>query len=131
MAPITTAYAALLGLVFVALSVRVIRHRRQTRTPLGPGHGPMLQRAIRAHGNFAEYVPLTLLLILLAELGGAPAWGLHATGLLLLSGRLVHAFGVSREPETYRFRVSGMALTFTAIIVAVLLCLFSLILAPG
>jgi uncharacterized protein len=123
MAPITAGYAAVLGLFFVVLSVRVIRSRRSTRTPLGSGDDPVLQRAMRVHGNFAEYAPLALVLLLLAELGGTSAWLLHGVGLSLLAGRAVHAYGVSQVDEDYRFRVLGMALTFAAIAVAALLCL--------
>ena len=63
------------------------------------------------------------MLILLTELGGAPAWLLHGLGLALLVGRSIHAYGVGQAAENYRFRVIGMALTFSAIIVAALGCL--------
>jgi hypothetical protein len=82
-----------------------------------------LQRAIRVHGNFAEYVPLALVLLLLAELGGGSPWLLHAIGLSLTTGRVAHAYGVSQANENYRFRVLGMALTFTAILVGAVSCL--------
>lgn len=113
---ITPVYAGLIALLFVLLSVRVIGARRQAKVPLGDGGDQLLLRRLRAHGNFAEYVPMAVILMALAELQGAPAFTLHAVGLLLLGGRLVHAFGVSREPENYRLRVTGMALTFTALI---------------
>lgn len=57
------------------------------------------------------------------ELGGANAWLLHGQGLSLMTGRLVHAIGVSRDDKNYRFRVLGMAKTFAAIIVAAVSCL--------
>lgn len=66
-------YAALLSLLFVALSIRTLRLRRRLSVSLGDdGHSAMV-RAIRAHGNFAEYVPLGLLLIAGAETLDAPA----------------------------------------------------------
>lgn len=123
MAPVTAVYAALLGLLFVSLSSRVIRSRRSARIPLGSGDDVRLQRAMRVHGNFAEYVPLALILSLLAELGGTSAWLLHGVGLSLLTGRVVHAYGVSQADENYRFRVLGVALTFAAIIASALGCL--------
>jgi uncharacterized membrane protein YecN with MAPEG domain len=117
---VTPVYAALMALLFVLLSLRVIAARRQSSVPLGDGGDPILLRRLRAHGNFAEYAPLAIVLMVLAELQDAPVVALHIIGLLLLGGRLVHAFGVSREPENYRLRVTGMALTFTALIMGAL-----------
>ena len=113
---ITPVYAGLLTLVFVALSIRVIGARRGARVSLGDGGDRALLRRQRVHGNFAEYVPLALVLMLLAELQGVPRPVVHGLGLALLAGRLVHAAGVSREPENFKLRVTGMALTFTALI---------------
>lgn len=111
-------YAALLGMVFVALSIRTLRLRRRLRIAIGDGDNPLLLRAIRTHANFAEYVPLGLLLIAGCEQGAAPARFLHALGLLLLTGRLVHAYGVSKEAEVFAYRVAGMTLTFTCYLTA-------------
>lgn len=108
-------YAPLLAVLFVVLSVRTLRLRRQLRIPIGDSGDPRLKRAMRVHANFAEYVPFTLLLVLLAEMQGAPAALLHAACASLLIGRLSHALGVSRTDENYRYRVLGMALTFVAI----------------
>jgi uncharacterized membrane protein YecN with MAPEG domain len=52
---------------------------------------------------------------LLLELGNAPAPLVHAVGLCLLLGRVMHALGVSRSPEQLPIRVVGMALTFSAL----------------
>ena len=111
----TPIYAGLLALMLVVLSVRVIRVRRTARVALGDGGDVLLQRRTRVQANFSEYVPLCLLLMLLAELQGVPALALHAIGLLLLLGRISHAYGVSQEPETFTFRVAGMAMTFAAL----------------
>lgn len=119
MLPITALYAAPLALGFILLSVRVIRARGASGVPLGVAEGP-LQRAVRAHGNFAEYAPFALLLIAFCEANGLPAWALHGLGVALLAGRALHAAGIVREPEDFRWRVAGMALTFTVIGVAAL-----------
>jgi uncharacterized membrane protein YecN with MAPEG domain len=111
-------YSALLGLVFVALSIRTLRLRRRLRIPLGDGGNDLRLRAIRTHANFAEYVPLGLLLLAGIEFVDAAAWLVHVSGISLLAGRLIHAFGVSRPAEVLAFRVAGMALTFTSYLVA-------------
>jgi uncharacterized membrane protein YecN with MAPEG domain len=64
--PITALYAALLTMLFVVLSVRVIAMRRGSGAALGDGGNPELLRRIRVQGNFAEYVPLGLVLLRLA-----------------------------------------------------------------
>ena len=122
--PITTLYAALLAVVFVVLSVRVIMVRKGAKVSLGDGGNAGLLRRIRAHANFAEYVPLALLLMGLAETLLAPRFWLHAIGLTLLVGRLLHAYGVSADLKTFAPRATGMALTFTALLTLVATCLW-------
>ncbi len=121
---VTPLYAALLGLVFIALSIRTIRLRRRYRVGVGDGNHAELQRAARVHANFAEYVPLALLLIYFAETGGGPLPLIHVLAIALLCGRLLHAYGVSQVRENYRYRTAGMVLTFSVIITA---CLFLLL----
>jgi hypothetical protein len=113
-------YAALLAIVFVTLSVRTIRMRRRTRVAVGDGGNEAMLRAMRAHGNFAEYVPFALLLLAFAEVANAAQWLLHALCGTLLVGRCVHAWGVSQVKENFRFRVFGMAMTFAVITIAAL-----------
>ena len=108
--------ASLLAILFVGLSVRVILHRRSVRVALGAGEDRELQRRMRVHANFSEYTPLALILLFLAEIQQGPELFIGAGAALLLLGRLCHAFGVSRTPENFRFRVSGMSMTFTSIL---------------
>ncbi|NKE45602.1 glutathione metabolism protein [Roseomonas frigidaquae] len=114
MLPVTAFYAAPLALAFVVLSTRVIRARRLYQQPLGTAHR-LVERAARAHGNFAEAAPLALLLLALCEANGLPSWALHVLGVTLLAGRGFHALGIGREPEVFRWRVLGTGLTLTMI----------------
>ncbi|CAG1020381.1 partial Inner membrane protein YecN, partial [Patescibacteria group bacterium] len=68
---ITPIYAALLAIIFVFLSISTIKTRRELKIPLGDGKNQKLIKLIRAHSNFAEYVPFALLLIYMAEAQGA------------------------------------------------------------
>ncbi len=113
---ITPFYAGLLTFVFVFLSVRVIGVRRGASVALGDGGVPALLRRARVQANFAEYVPLALVLMLMMELQNAPALALHGLGVALLGGRAIHAFGVSQDPEPMRLRVIGMATTFMVLV---------------
>jgi len=115
---ITSFYAALLALLFIFLSKRVITTRREERVSIGDGNNPRLCRAIAVHNNFAQYVPFALLLITFVELSAAPVWLVHLLGLLLLAGRVLHVYGVGREPENFRMRTWAMVLTFTVLAIA-------------
>jgi uncharacterized protein len=124
-------YASILALMFVGLSLRTLGMRRRLKIAIGDAGNPEMLRAMRVHSNFAEYVPLGLLLILLAAGSGAHPQLVHFLGLTLLTGRLSHAYGVSQSRENYRFRVAGMALTFTSLITSSLYLLFSQVSAFG
>ncbi len=115
MLTITALYAALIAILFVVLSIRVIRQRNRANIFLGGAsttQAPQLLRAIRAHGNCAEYAPFALLLLALVDLQGAPPWGVHSLGLMLLAGRCAHAIGLSCTPQITPLRIGGMLLTF-------------------
>ena len=115
--PATSLYAALLAALFLVLSLRVVQARKRNHVVLGTPHR-LVERAVRAHGNCAEYVPFGLVLLGLLEGMGLPAWGVHALGTAFLAGRVLHAWGISQEPEVLRRRVFGMGLTFAVLGVA-------------
>ncbi|HGG65737.1 MAG TPA: hypothetical protein ENK34_14315 [Rhodobacteraceae bacterium] len=120
MITVTPLYAGLVALLFVYLSFRVITVRRSDRISLGDGGKSDMAKRIRAQGNCAEYAPIALILLALAEFQGAPVWVLHLLGIMLLSGRIIHAWGLSQSPQNLNARVLGMLLTlimitFTAI----------------
>lgn len=118
----TILYAALLAVLFLVLTFRTILFRRGLRVALGDGGSNALQRAIRAHANFAEYVPIAILLLALVEASGGSVVLVHALGGALLLGRLLHALGISRVREPLPLRMVGMVLT-TGVIAVSAVCL--------
>jgi len=78
-------YAALLALLFVGLSVRTLRLRRALRIAVGDAGNPVMLRAMRVHANFAEYVPVTVLVLYFAESAGAAPLLVHALRACLRS----------------------------------------------
>ena len=92
---VTPIYAGLLALLFFVLSLRVVKLRGHGAS-LGDGGNPLLLRRIRAHGNFAEYVPFILLMMGVLELSHYSAYLLHALGIALLIARLLHGYAVIR-----------------------------------
>ena len=115
---ITPLYAGLLALFYVGLSGWVIRVRVRQKVLSGDNGDPVMINAMRTHANFAEYVPLALILIVLAEAQGAPAAALHALGAALLLARIMHAVGLGRQPHIPALRGGGAALTFLVLLLA-------------
>lgn len=117
----TSIIAAILTIIFVKLSFAVIGLRRKNKVGLGSGGYDDLERAIRAQGNFAEYVPIALILIACLELNGATWWLVILPGITLTIGRLIHAKGINEQPPNFSSRVLGMKFTFGTLITLVIL----------
>lgn len=122
--PITAFYAALTALVFVWLSLRVIALRRAEGISLGSGGDPVLERRIRAQANCAEYAPIGLVLLLLAEAQGLWPGLVHLFGALLLGGRVAHGHALGASGSNPAGRIGGMVLTLTQILVTALALLW-------
>lgn len=113
---ITLVTAGFCGLLFFILSFRVVQGRQAHKVMLGDGgHDPLLAR-IRAHANFAEYVPFILVLIGAIEFRvGSGNETLAATGILLFLLRIAHAIGMGRAAPN-PFRIAGAAGTWIILI---------------
>jgi uncharacterized protein len=127
--PISSLYAALAAILFVYISVQVIRCRVKYKVVLQDGGIDIMARHVRAHANFTESVPLILILMVLMELGNAASPALlHCMGVALIVGRISHFYSLTRhEPKAaeqgkmdLRFRQAGMVLTFTPLMVGAL-----------
>ena len=118
---VTSVIASVLTIIFVRLSFAVIGLRRKNKVGLGSGGHEDLERAIRAQGNFAEYVPFGIILIACLELNGAPWWLVIIPGITLIIGRLIHAKGINEPPPDFSKRVLGMKLTFMTLIALVVM----------
>jgi uncharacterized membrane protein YecN with MAPEG domain len=120
---VTLLYAGLLTLWFVVLSVRVVNLRRGGII-FGDNGDPGVIRIVRAQANFAEYVPLALLLMGFLEVSHYSIYLLHALGLTLLVARLLHGLGLSFGWKIRTTRVAGAALTFIVLLIEAILCLY-------
>lgn len=107
-------YAGILALLIVWLSLNVIKLRRTNKVSLGDGGEPDLQVAIRSQGNATEYIPISLILLILLELSGASVLVVHVGGIAIIVGRVLHAKGLLAE--NLRYRVLEMQVTFFTII---------------
>ncbi|KAF1821900.1 uncharacterized protein K489DRAFT_370804 [Dissoconium aciculare CBS 342.82] len=99
--PITGTFAVPLGLYYVLLSGRVVAQRLQSKKltdqPVGGAAADTngLAASIRAQVNFAENVPLALILAGIVELNGGSRRVLTGALSVLVAARVLHAhFGL-------------------------------------
>lgn len=125
--PATALAAAVLGLLVVVLAARVSVLRVRHKVSLGDGDNRDLARAIRAHGNTVEFVPLFLIMLLAYELIIGPCLWASIVAAGFVAGRVLFAWGMWRRALS-RSRQLGAALSYLAIIaMAVLLVLAVLV----
>jgi uncharacterized membrane protein YecN with MAPEG domain len=123
---LTAIYAAVLALIFVALTMWVSAARFRFRVNHGDGGNTELQRRIRSHANFAEFVPLILILVALLEAGGAARFTIHALLLPLVIARIMHPIGMVAPEfsvQQFAFRAPGAAVTWAVMVIAAVLLL--------
>lgn len=119
---VTALYAMPLAALFLLLWFRVTIARSTLKVSIGDAGDSGLHEKVRQHGNFIEWVPIVLLLMLLAEGNGAEAIWLHISGGLLLFGRLVHPFGLTAANAAHPLRIVGNTASLLAT-VNVIACL--------
>ena len=120
-------YAGIFGILAVMLTLNVIRCRFKYKIGLGDGGHPSVQKAMRAHGNFIETVPLALLLIVYVQ---SVSFNLsleilHGLCGGLLVSRLLHMWGMARSSGTTWQRFIGMIGTIAVIVSASALLIYT------
>lgn len=112
--PITTFITGALAVLQVPLTVLVSYMRGRTGIQFLDGGNETLLRRIRAHANFVETVPITLIAMACAELSGASAGMLWRGGICLLAGRAIHVWAALNVKGWGLPRIVAMLLTFYA-----------------
>jgi uncharacterized membrane protein YecN with MAPEG domain len=123
--PITATLAACLALLALPLTIHISVRRAVIGVKAGVIHkavfsdtgNDMLRNAVRAFGNFMEYVPLAILLIAIMEIQGAPASLLWGLGGVFLAGRIIHAVSMTFIPLIPAPRGFAMFTTYAAYVV--------------
>jgi len=124
--PITALYAGLLGLLAIGLANQVLYARlRAERLPTWKP-----DTVLRVQANFVENVPLALLLLLVLELQRAPASVLHTLGAALVICRVLHAWGMSRNPGANYPRLIGAQGTFLLVSIMSMAAIFGFLQQP-
>ena len=113
MIPVTLIFVSVFILAQIPLTVLVGLHRLKTNIQFLDGGDTTMMWRMRAHANFTETVPITLLAMAATETMGAPSELLWAAGVSLAAGRLIHAVTILRYGWGSG-RAIGMTLTFLA-----------------
>ncbi len=111
---VTPIYVALSVFMCTFLALQVVKNRRSRRILIGTNEDQDFIWVSRAHANFIETVPVALIAMGTAELAGAPAALLHASGALLVIGRVLHAYCFLKDHMAIKARVRGMQLTIAS-----------------
>ena len=111
---ISVIYASLCAFTIVWLSLHVIKIRHREKVNMGDGGHQQLTVSMAAQSNATEYIPITLLLLFALEFNAAPLAIVHAFGIALVAGRVIHAHAMLTENLVTRVR--GMQITFLTII---------------
>ena len=116
--PLTSTFASLFTLFYLFLSFRIGYFRGSPVMKLIFKMGEeipetKLQRNVRAHGNFSEYVPIFLVLLLIIETLGQSSFDYLLIICLIFSyGRLAHAICFAFYDSNPFLRISGMLCTY-------------------
>ena len=124
---ITSAYLAILALLYTVLALQVGRLRQRDRATFGDNGSLQLRSAIRAHANFIEYVPIIALMMAMLEMSGLAAIWIHLFMGSLLVSRLLHPLGMYAAPKTLQFRigrVGGITITLVLLLACALTILW-------
>lgn len=126
---LTAFYLSLLSLIYFKISVDTIKERIKNQISLGPGPNNEIAGYVSAHSNFQSYVPLIGILMYLYEMSELTSPLLiHALGLTVLSGRLLHYLGVKNsKAPVFKFRKVGMHMTLWPLLILALLNLASFV----
>lgn len=93
----TVFFIAIFAILQVPITMVVALTRRKAQISLMDGGNDILKQRIRAHGNFTETVPITLLAMAAAEYSGASLLLLWIGGGIFLIARILHYKTVSQH----------------------------------
>lgn len=124
--PLTAVYASLTGLLMLFLAYRVSTFRLKHKKGMGFTEDRDFESAVRSHGNLTEYAPITLILLAIGELNGVGSSWVYMTGLVFITSRLLHAWGMHKgRGGTHPARLVGILLNWLVILVMAVLVLIN------
>jgi len=114
--PISLTIAGAAAILHIWLSSRVVRARLPHKINVGDGGNEAVMRRMRAHANYAENMPIFVILLALTELAGGNKWVLWGAGIGFILARLAHGFGMDGG-ALGRWRSIGMTLNILLLLI--------------
>ncbi len=121
---VSSLYIVFSALILFKLSLEVIKLRTQYQVTYGDAGFCELQTALRVQSNAIEYIPISMLLLLMMEMNGAPVWAIHLCGLIFIIARIFHYFGLKHRERTWRH--FGQITTYSSMILMILVNIYYL-----
>ena len=115
-------YVGLNLLLTFLLALNVVRHRFKGDS----ADQVMLEKAVRAHGNNTEYVPIILIGLGVMAMTGASAQTISILGGTLFVALIFHAYGIQQAKVPNIFGMVGNIVTWL-----VMLCVATTLLMQG
>jgi len=122
----TLSLAAAAAIINFWLSQRIGALRHRHKISIGTGGNELLERRMRAQLNFAENVPLVLILLALIEAAGKGGAWLAPVGAVFMLGRVLHGLGMDGGSLQWGRMVGTLTTFLTEIGLAVVCVLIAL-----
>ncbi len=87
---ITALFGGVYALLIIPMTVAAGLYRGKVGVLFYDGGNDTLRRILRSHGNYLEYMPVTLTLMAIAEINHASDLFLYITGVVFLLARIMH-----------------------------------------
>jgi uncharacterized membrane protein YecN with MAPEG domain len=113
--PVTLATAAAAAVLHIWLSMRVVLARAPLKISVGDGGSEAVLRRMRAHANFAENMPIFLIMLFALDLAGANRTILFVVAIAFVLARIAHGLGMDGG-SLVRLRSVGMITSTLAIL---------------
>lgn len=124
-AEIVGVYIGINLLINLFLAYRVSANRVRSNVMTGTGDDTALYNANRAHITNVEYTPIVLIGLVALHLLPGSIYVIHAVGLLLTIGRILHAIGLTTAAgKSTPPRLIGTVMTWLAQLIAGIACLY-------
>ena len=117
-------YAAILTIIYLYLTLQVVKMRWKERIAVGVGNSEALLRVVSVHNNFSQYTPFFLLLLLIAAFNQMSIVLLNILGASFTIGRIIHLVGVRQLKEKLLWRQIGMVLSLGSLLTAAIYLLW-------
>lgn len=129
---VTSKIVALLSVQMLVLSMLVSFRRVSlgksqgdiAKYPYQDGGDEVLQRRMRAFGNFVEYAPMCVVILAIMEFNQVNLKALWALGGVFVFGRILHSYGMLSNPRFPLPRILGMVCTYAVLIAGFVWWLF-------